>query len=154
MFLVGAILGLDKKIIEKKIEEIIEFAGLEEFVYSKLYQLSSGMRQRIAFSITSHCVEIIDPAILLLDEVFAGGGGDEEFQEKSKEKLQAIMKTERTLIMASHTMSLLKEMTERVIWLHEGEIYGHGISGEVIGNYLSFVKKQKKLGNKTRKSEE
>jgi len=124
VFLVGAILGLDYKIIERIFDEIIEFAGLEDFVYSKLYQLSSGMKQRIAFSITSHCVEIIDPDILLLDEVFAGGGGDEEFKERSTEKLHSIMSSKRTLVIVSHSMDILKQMSEIVIWLHKGKVYG------------------------------
>jgi ABC-type polysaccharide/polyol phosphate transport system ATPase subunit len=140
VFLVGAILGLGHKTIEKIFDEIIEFAGLEDFVYSKLYQLSSGMQQRIAFSITSHCVEIIDPDILLLDEVFAGGGGDEEFREKSAGKLESIMRVERTLVIVSHSMSILRKMSEKSIWLHKGEIRDHGPTEEVTEKYLNFMK--------------
>jgi ABC-type polysaccharide/polyol phosphate transport system ATPase subunit len=152
VFLVGAILGLDYKNIERTFNEIIEFAGLEDFVYSKLYQLSNGMKQRLAFSITSHCVEIIDPDILLLDEVFAGGGGDEEFKERSTEKLESIMRSERTLVIVSHTMPFLQQMSERVIWLHKGEIQGHGRPEEVISEYLDFVKKQRNAKNKKNKT--
>ncbi len=85
VFLVGAILGINHKTIKRVFDEIIEFAGLEDFVYSKLYQLSTGMKQRIAFSITSHCVEIIDPEILLLDEVFAGAVRTKSFKKKARE---------------------------------------------------------------------
>ena len=144
VFLVGAILGLGYKTIEMVFDEIIEFAGLEDFVYSKLYQLSSGMKQRIAFSITSHCVEIIDPDILLLDEVFAGGGGDEEFQEKSGGKLESIMRTERILVIVSHSMSILRKMSEKSIWLHKGEIRDHGPTEEVTREYLAFVREHRR----------
>jgi ABC-type polysaccharide/polyol phosphate transport system ATPase subunit len=147
VYLVGSILSLEKKHIDNFFDEIIEFAGLEDFVYSKLYQLSSGMRQRIAFSITSHCVEVIDPDILLLDEVFAGGSGDEEFKVKSTAKLQAMMTSNRTLLLASHNMSILNEMSQRIIWLHKGEIGGHGISDEMINGYLAFEKKRRKIKN-------
>lgn len=148
VFLVGAILGLDYRSIEDIFDEIIEFAGLEDFVYSKLYQLSSGMKQRIAFSITSHCVEIIDPDILLLDEVFAGGGGDEEFQKKSAGKLESIMRAERTLVMVSHSMSILKRMSEKSIWLHKGEMRKHGLTEEVTREYLDFMNEQRKAREK------
>jgi ABC-type polysaccharide/polyol phosphate transport system ATPase subunit len=148
VFLVGAILGLDYKTIKKIFDKIIEFAGLEDFIYSKLYQLSSGMKQRIAFSITSHCVEIIDPDILLLDEVFAGGGGDEEFKEKSARKLESIMRVERTLVMVSHSMSILKKMSEKSIWLHNGEIRKHGPTEEVTREYLDFMNEQRKAREK------
>jgi ABC-type polysaccharide/polyol phosphate transport system ATPase subunit len=151
VFLVGAILGIGYKTIEMVFDEIIEFAGLEDFVYSKLYQLSSGMKQRIAFSITSHCVEIIDPDILLLDEVFAGGGGDEEFQEKSAGKLESIMRTERTLVIVSHSMSILKKMSEKSLWLHKGEIRDHGPTEKVTTEYLDFMKKLREA--KRRQSE-
>jgi ABC-type polysaccharide/polyol phosphate transport system ATPase subunit len=148
VFLVGAILGLDRKTIDSIFDEIIEFAGLEDFVYSKLYQLSSGMKQRIAFSITSHCVEIIDPDILLLDEVFAGGGGDEEFKEKSAGKLESIMRAERTLVIVSHSMPILKQLSERVIWLHKGEIRDHGPTEEVTREYLDFMKELREAKKK------
>ena len=148
VFLVGAILGLNYRTIEKTFDELIQFAGLEDFVYSKLYQLSNGMKKRIAFSITSHGVEIIDPDILLLDEVFAGGGGDEEFREKSARKLESIMRAERTLVMVSHSMSILKKMSERSIWLHKGEIRDHGPTEEVTGKYLDFMKELRKAKEK------
>ena len=148
VFLVGAILGLGHKTIEAVFDEVIEFAGLEDFIYSKLYQLSSGMKQRIAFSITSHCIEIIDPEILLLDEVFASGGGDEEFQEKSAGKLKSIMKSDRTLVMVSHSMSILNTMSEKSIWLHKGEIRDHGPTVEVTREYLDFMKELRKAREK------
>lgn len=143
VFLVGSILGLDRDAIEEMFDTIIGFAGLEEFVYSKLYQLSSGMRQRISFSITIHCVEHIDPDIILLDEVFAGGG-DEEFKEKSNEKVSGVLNGRKTLLMASHQLNIIKQLCDSVIWIHGGAIVNRGPAKDIIKDYLEFVRKKKK----------
>ena len=111
-------------------------------MYSKLYQLSNGMKQRISFSITVNCVKHVDPDIILLDEVFSGRG-DEEFKEKSNKKIKELLNGRRTLLMVSHNMNLIKDMCATSIWVDQGKIVDRGPTKEIIQAYLSFIKRKK-----------
>jgi len=116
IFLNGLLLGMTRREIEEKYDEIVEFSGLGEFINSPMRTYSSGMVLRLGFSIAT----AIDPDIILLDEVFAVG--DEEFKEKCVRRMKEMMKKGATLIFVSHNMDAIKENCERVIHLEGGEI--------------------------------
>lgn len=136
IFLYSAIFGLNKKEIKKKYNSIIEFSELKEFVNTKIYQFSLGMKQRLAFSVAIHS----DPDIMLLDEEF--GAGDEEFRYKSINKIKSLVANGATILLVSHNLDLLKKHCHKVIWLHEGKILMEGKSKEVIDAYLKKFKEK------------
>ncbi|MBU0577406.1 ATP-binding cassette domain-containing protein [Patescibacteria group bacterium] len=143
VFLVGSIFGLSNKKIKRIFNKIIEFASLENFTDCKVYQLSTGMKSRLSFSTAIHCVEEMNPNIMLLDEVLSGGGGDEEFKEKNSEKIKEIIHSGKTLVIVSHGLSTIEKLCKRTMWLHQGKIMKIGPSKEVIKAYLEFIKKIK-----------
>jgi len=143
VYLIGAILGLSKKQIDEIYGTIIEFSGLEEFVNSKIYQLSSGMKQRIAFSTLIHCVEVLNPDVLLLDEVLAGGGGDEEFKDGANKKVQDFLSDGKTMIIVSHSLNNIREHCDRAIWMHQGQIKKEGAPEEIADEYIKYIKELK-----------
>lgn len=121
IYLTGAIMGLGEKEIRNKFEEIVEFAGLSEFVDTKVYQFSSGMLTRLSFSIGIHCLHSHNPDILLLDEILTAGG-DAEFKAKASGKMEAFLKGGATVIMVSHNMKDIEKYCDRVILLEKGKI--------------------------------
>jgi len=116
IFLNGLLLGMTRKEIEEKYDEIVEFSGLGEFINSPMRTYSSGMILRLGFSIAT----AIDPDIILLDEVFAVG--DREFREKCVKRMKEMRERGATLLFVSHDMNAIKENCERVILLEEGKI--------------------------------
>lgn len=133
--LVGSILGLSQKDIKSKFNEIVDFAGLRGFVDTEVNKLSDGMKSKLSFSITIYCVHHQKPDILLLDEVFAGGG-DEEFSNRSIKKMEGLLKGGASVILISHSMELIRKYCDRVICIDKGEIAGEGLPKEVIWKYL------------------
>ncbi|MGV8152510.1 MAG: ABC transporter ATP-binding protein [Candidatus Nanoarchaeia archaeon] len=133
IFLVGSLFGMGQKDIQEKFSSIIEFAELEEFVDTKLYQFSSGMLQRLAFSIAIHT----NPDILLLDEVFEVG--DEEFKKKSSEKIKELAKCGASVVFVSHELERIEKYCDRVLWLDKGKI-------KIIGKPRQVVKRYKRKG--------
>jgi teichoic acid transport system ATP-binding protein len=148
--LVGSILGLSQRDIRAKFREIVEFAGLGEFVDTEVNKLSDGMKSKLAFSITIHCLHHQKPEILLLDEVFAGGG-DEEFKEKSIKKMEDLIKGGASVIFISHSLDLIKKYCDKVIWVEKGEIVANGKPEEIIESYLEFVKNLRRENKKNAK---
>lgn len=136
--LVGSILGLSQRDIRSKFNEIVDFAGLREFVDTEVNKLSDGMRSKLGFSITIHCVAHQKPDILLLDEVFAGGG-DEEFANKSLKKMEELLKGGASVIFISHSLELIKKYCDRVIWIDKGQVIEEGEPKGVVGNYLKSI---------------
>lgn len=134
IFLVGSIMGLSQKEITGKMNEIVEFSGLKDFLNTKVYQFSSGMINRLNTSITLHCIAHTNPDILLLDEVFAGGA-DMDFQEKGLKKMEELLKKGAAVIFVSHDLERVKQYCDKAIWLENGEIQKEGIPEEVITNY-------------------
>lgn len=116
IYLNGAVLGFSKKVMHDKIDEIVQFAELEEFIDSPIKNYSSGMYARLGFSIAT-CVK---PDILIVDEILSVG--DYRFQEKSKKRIQDMMNAGTTIIMVSHTIEQVKELCNKVIWLDKGKI--------------------------------
>ena len=129
IFLNGLLLGMTRKEIEERYDEIGEFSGLGEFINSPMRTYSSGMKLRLGFSIAT----AIDPDIILIDEVFAVG--DREFREKCVRRIREMREKGATLLFVSHDMDAIKENCERVIWLEEGEIMIDDESQRVIRCY-------------------
>src|SRR5688572_16349489 len=128
----GSILGLKKKEIDQKLEEIIEFSGIEKFIDSPLKHYSSGMQLRLAFSVAAH----LEPEILLIDEVLAVG--DMEFQRKCIGKMEEVSKKDgRTILFVSHNMDSIRKFCPVTILLNEGRIIQKGSTENVISEYVS-----------------
>lgn len=136
IYLNGAILGKSKEYIDSKYHEIIEFAGLGEFINSPVKNYSSGMRAKLGFSIAT----AINPDILIIDEVL--GVGDQKFKQKSTKRMQEMIKNGKTVIIVSHRLKDIETLTDRVIWLHKGEIRRIGKSSSVCSEYEEFMSKR------------
>lgn len=137
IYLNGLILGLKKNEIDSKLEEMINFSELEDFINYPIKTYSSGMKTRLAFSIACH----IEPDILLIDEIL--GVGDESFKNKSQKKLEELINENRTVLMASHNLSAIRKLCNAVLWLHKGELMAYGETEEVIKKYREFVRNSK-----------
>lgn len=138
IFLNGALLGLKKKIIMEKLDEIINFADIGDFIYNPIRTYSTGMKARLAFAVASS----IDPDILLIDEML--GVGDEEFKEKSKNKLQSMIQSDRTVIIVAHNMQTIRDYCNDVLWLEKGNLIKYGKTDEVVDEYLAYIKQKRK----------
>ena len=132
IYLCCSLFGLSQKEIKKRFSSIIEFSELENFVNTKLYQFSEGMKQRLAFSIAIHC----NPNILLLDEVFEVG--DKEFKIKSAEKIKELVKKGVSVLLVSHEMWMIEKYCTRVIWIDKGKIVKDGKTKQVLKKYLQI----------------
>ncbi|MCX7917804.1 MAG: ABC transporter ATP-binding protein [bacterium] len=136
IYLNGAMLGMKKKEIDKKFDEIVEFAEMEKFLDTPVKYYSSGMYVRLAFSVAAH----FEPDILLVDEVLAVG--DISFQKKCLGKMDSITKEGRTVLFVSHNMSAIRALCEKVIWLEKGKIEKIGRSDEITREYEEkFIQK-------------
>lgn len=136
----ASILGLSFKKIGLIFHQIIEYAGLEEFVDTPVKFFSKGMAQRLLFSIAMHA----EADIFLLDEFF-GGVGDEDFKKKSDESFKKQIVDGKTIILVSHSMGTIAKFCNRVMWLHKGEIKLIGEPKNVIKEYKdSFIANKKK----------
>jgi lipopolysaccharide transport system ATP-binding protein len=136
IFLNGAILGMTKKEINEKLEEIISFAGVERYIDTPVKRYSSGMKVRLAFSVAAH----LEPDILVVDEVLAVG--DAEFQKKAIGKMQDISKGEgRTVLFVSHNMAAVKKLCTSGILLEKGKIQSIGNIDKILNVYQKEGKK-------------
>lgn len=126
----GAILGMSRKEIIAKTDEIVAFAGVERFLDTPVKRYSSGMYLRLAFAVAAH----LDPDILLVDEVLAVG--DAEFQKKCLGRMQEIGETGRTVIFVSHSMPAVLRLCDRVILLDQGGVLADGTPHDVVRAYL------------------
>ena len=133
-YLRGALLGYTKKFMNETYRSIIEFAELEEYENRPFKQLSSGMKSRLAFSIAS----LVNPDILILDEVLAVGDG--AFRKKSEEKMKAVIGGGATTILVSHATGQIRQMCNKVLWLHRGEQIAFGDNvNEICDAYEKFL---------------
>ncbi|HWQ84029.1 MAG TPA: ABC transporter ATP-binding protein, partial [Anaerolineales bacterium] len=126
VYLNGAILGYSKAEIAECFEEIVEFAGLPEFIDAPVRTYSSGMYARLGFSVAT----MKRPEILIVDEIL--GVGDAEFQTKSYERIQRFQGEGTTILLVSHSMERVKEICARAIWLDHGEIIARGSADQVV----------------------
>jgi lipopolysaccharide transport system ATP-binding protein len=130
IFLNGAILGMQKKEIASKFDEIVAFAELDKFVDTPVKRYSSGMYVRLAFAVAAH----LEPEILLIDEVLAVG--DASFQKKCLGKMGEVAQHGRTILFISHNMVAVRGLCQKVICLDSGRIHKQGDSSSVINDYL------------------
>ncbi|KKH47218.1 ABC transporter ATP-binding protein [Methanosarcina sp. 1.H.A.2.2] len=127
----GAILGMKKREIDEKFDEIVKFSGVEKFLDTPVKRYSSGMNVRLAFSVAAH----MDPEILVVDEVLAVG--DAEFQKKCLGKMEDVSKEGRTVLFVSHNMAAVQNLCNRALLLNQGTVIKDGEVADVIGYYLS-----------------
>jgi len=132
IFLNGAILGMKRREIEEKFDQIVKFAGIEKFLDTPVKYYSSGMYVRLAFSVAAH----MEPDILLVDEVLAVG--DAEFQKKCLGKMEEVTKKDgRTIILVSHNMSAIEQLCKKTILLEHGNVRMVGDTKDVIAEYIN-----------------
>lgn len=130
----GLLLGFSRAKLREKMEEIIAFSELGEFIDMPVRTYSSGMSSKLAFSITA----ILETDIILVDEVLSVG--DSHFRMKSYDKMrQLIEKEDRTALIVSHQENTLRELCDRVLWLHDGQIREIGETEPVLSDYLSYM---------------
>ena len=132
IFLNGAILGFSEDFLKEKYDEIVAFSELGEFIRQPIKTYSSGMMMRLAFSVAT----IVEPEILIVDEILAVG--DAPFQEKSHARMLELMKGGTTVLFVSHTMSQIREMCDRVMWLDHGRVKMIGETKTVCDAYEAY----------------
>lgn len=134
IYLSGMLLGFDREQIEEKIEEIIEFSELGDFIDRPVKTYSSGMYSKLAFSITA----ILETEIILIDEVLSVG--DAKFKKKSYNKMKSLITNkDRTVLIVSHSSETLRNLCDNILWLHDGEVKMLGTTQEVLPLYDKFM---------------
>ena len=133
IYLNGSILGMSRKDIDAKFDEIVDFSGVERFLDQPVKNYSSGMYVRLGFSIAIN----VDPHILVVDEVLSVG--DEEFQRKSFQKFRELKREGRTIILVTHAMPVVRDLCDAVTWLDRGILQQSGPTNPVVDAYLNSV---------------
>jgi len=131
VYLSGSILGMSRKEVSRKFDEIVAFSGVEEFLDTPVKRYSSGMYVRLGFSVSAH----LEPEILFVDEVLAVG--DTAFQKRCREKMQSVSKSGGTILFVSHNMSAVRSICDRTILLDAGGIVSDGRTEDVVTEYLT-----------------
>jgi lipopolysaccharide transport system ATP-binding protein len=131
VYLNGAILGMRKAEIDRKLEEIVTFSEVERFIDTPVKRYSTGMRMRLAFAVAAH----VEPEILVVDEVLAVG--DVAFQRKCLGRMGRVAREGRTVLFVSHNLTAIESLCDRVCWIDRGRLVADGTAGEVIPKYLS-----------------
>ena len=126
VYLNGSILGMRKKEVEKKFDEIVSFAEVEDFIDAPVKHYSSGMFIRLAFSVAAH----LDPEVLIVDEVLSVG--DLNFQKKSLEKMWQVARQGGTVLFVSHNMTTVLGLTEKAVFIDHGQLKKIGASKNTI----------------------
>lgn len=132
-YLRGALLGYTRKFMNDNYSKIIDFAELDDFQDVPFKHLSSGMKSRLAFSIAC----LVNPDILILDEVLSVGDG--RFRDKSEKKMKEIMKNGTTTILVSHSLSQIQRTCNKVLWLDKGKVKDFGDVNKVCEEYKRFI---------------
>ena len=135
IYLNAAIMGYNKKFLESKVNEIIEFSELEEFIDIPIKNYSSGMLAKLGFSIAT----ALNPNILIIDEIL--GVGDVTFAKKSRDKLRSLMDGSTTVLLVSHSIPQIRELCEKAIWIDDGAVKEFGEVDEVCDHYLKDAEK-------------
>ncbi len=134
IYLSGLLLGYSEEQIQDKIQDIIDFSELGDFIYKPVRSYSSGMYSKLAFSITA----ILETDIILIDEVLSVG--DIHFQEKSYNKMKELISDDsRTVVIVSHSSNTLRNLCDRVIWINDGVLMDDGKPEKVIERYEKFM---------------
>ena len=130
----ASIFGLSKQEIDNRLEQIIKFSELEEFIDNPVRTYSSGMYMRLAFSIAIN----VNADILLIDEILAVG--DQHFQEKCYKKLMELKSSDKTIVIVSHDLNSIRKICTRAIWIYNGEIKMDDNCNKVVDEYLKVCK--------------
>jgi lipopolysaccharide transport system ATP-binding protein len=130
VYLNGTILGMKRREIDRKFDEIVEFADITKFIDTPVKRYSSGMRVRLAFAVAAH----LEPEILIVDEVLAVG--DVQFQKKCLGKMQDVAGQGRTILFVSHNMAAVEGLCTRAVWLHQGTVQAIGDVDAIVAHYL------------------
>ena len=136
VFINGIMLGLSKREIERRFDEIVEFAELSDFIDEPVKTYSSGMYMRLGFSVAIH----VDPEVLLIDEVLAVG--DEGFTHKCLDKFADFKRRGKTILLVTHSLNLVERFCDEAAWLDAGRMRAEGDPYRVIAEYVSDVEKQ------------
>src|SRR5215467_4397765 len=140
IYLNGAILGMQKSEIDRKFDEIVAFAEVEQFLDTPVKRYSSGMYVRLAFGVAAH----LETELLLVDEVLAVG--DAQFQKKCFDKMQEIGTQGRTILFVSHNMSAVRSICEQALIIEKGRVVAQGEIDETVDRYLSEISSSQTLG--------
>src|SRR6266566_3965079 len=133
VFINGIMLGLTKREIEQRFDEIVDFAELREFIDAPVKTYSSGMYMRLGFAVAIH----VNPDVLLIDEVLAVG--DEGFTHKCLDKFGEFRRRGRTILLVTHSLNLVERFCDEALWLDSGQAMSHGDPKRVVGAYLTKV---------------
>src|SRR5689334_24131332 len=133
VFINGIMLGLSKREIEQRFDEIVDFAELREFIDAPVKTYSSGMYMRLGFAVAIH----VDPEVLLVDEVLAVG--DEGFTHKCLDKFAEFRRRGKTILLVTHSLNLVERFCDDALWLDDGRAMIHGDPKRVVGAYLTKV---------------
>src|SRR5205814_5837200 len=131
IYMNGSILGMSKKEVNRKMDAIIEFSGVEKFLDTPIKRYSSGMRLRLGFAVAAH----LDPDILVVDEVLAVG--DAGFQRKCLNAMDGLRSGGRTVLFVSHNMAAVENLCSRCIWIDAGKVVMDGAPRKVIEAYMN-----------------
>lgn len=148
VYLNGAILGMTRKEIDKKFDQITEFAEIEKFIDTPVKRYSSGMYVRLAFAVAAH----LEPEILIVDEVLAVG--DAQFQKKCLGKMQEVGKEGRTVLFVTHQMAMIRTLCDRAILLNKGQLIDDGNAAEVVERYIKMTTDNIKTSSATFEEDE
>ena len=135
VFINGIMLGLTKREVARRFDEIVEFAELQEFIDAPVKTYSSGMYMRLGFAVAIH----VDPDVLLVDEVLAVG--DEGFTHKCLDKFGEFKRRGKTILLVTHSLSLVERFCDEALWLDSGKVRGAGDPRRVVGAYLIDVER-------------
>ena len=130
----ASIFGLTRSEIDKKVDDIIAFSELEEFIDNPVRTYSSGMYMRLAFSVAIN----VNAEILLIDEILAVG--DQHFQDKCFDKLKELKESDKTIVIVSHSLDSIRKLCTRAIWIKDGHVEMDGETNKVIDKYLEECK--------------
>lgn len=133
IYLNGLILGYDKKFINEKMDEIIDFAEIRDFIDVPIKNYSSGMKARLGFSVAT----IKIPQILIVDEVLSVGDG--RFKKKSEERMLELIKSDATVLFVSHSLEQIRRLCTKVVWLEKGQVKMLGNTNEVCDEYEAYL---------------
>ncbi len=131
IFLSGSLMGLSRRYLQARFDEIVAFSELEPFIDMPVKHYSSGMYMRLAFSVSAH----VEPDILLVDEVLAVG--DQAFQTKCLRRISQLQERGTTILIVSHELGTIERLCQRALWLDDGQICGDGLPADVIPQYVS-----------------
>jgi ABC-2 type transport system ATP-binding protein/lipopolysaccharide transport system ATP-binding protein len=131
VFLNGAILGMPRRVVERRFDEIVDFAGVHAFIDTPVKRYSSGMYLRLAFAVAAH----LDADVLAVDEVLAVG--DAEFQRRCLAKMGSLHAGGRTVVFVSHNLDAISALCRTTLWLDQGQVRGYGPTHQVVNDYLA-----------------